>query len=496
MHERVIETLSGNSIELLIEDRMYIDGSFETSSETFESISPSTGEKLGQIPVATEEHVNAAVSAAERASEEWRDRSVWEQRKAVEAFAHAFEDAAEELTNLDVADNGSCISKMKEDAAKGARALRFFAGLGTEIKGETIPVAPDTLDYTIREPHGVVGGIIPFNHPAAFIARKIGPAIMAGNGIVLKPSEHTSLSALYIGQLIDNLDVFPDGLINIITGGPRPGEQLVTHSKVKMVTLIGSVDTGRAVMKGAAENLTKVMLELGGKNPTIVFPDVDPVTAASGAVGGMALTWQGQSCGSGSRLLVHEDVYDAVVDEVVDQFSGIDTGDPFDSDSEMGAIVSEAQFKKVQSYIQTAIDEGADLLAGGSVIDGYEDGYFIEPTVFAANREMTIAQEEIFGPVLSVLKWNDYDEMIDIANEVEYGLTASIWTNDLRTAHQTAKKVEAGYVWVNQHGSHYYGAPFGGFKQSGIGKNEGLEELLAHSREKNVNVALEGDLGY
>ncbi|SEH64105.1 betaine-aldehyde dehydrogenase [Halopenitus malekzadehii] len=496
MREVNFESAAGRNIELSVVEKMYIDGSFVESDSVFEATSPSTGDTLGEIPNASTDQVDMAVTAAQRASDEWKEWSVWERRDALEKFATVFEDAATELTNLDVADNGSSIAKMKDDAEKGAMALRFFAGLGTEMKGETVPVSPDTLDYTLREPYGVVGGIIPFNHPAAFVARKIGPAVMAGNGIVIKPSEHTSLSALYVGHLIDEVDVFPDGLINIVTGGPEVGEHLVKHRNVRMITLIGSPNTGKAVMRGAAENVSNVMLELGGKNPNIVFPDVDPATAADGAVDGMSLTWQGQSCGSGSRLLVHDDVYDEVVDGVVRRFGSLNVGDPFDPETEMAAIVSEPQFEKVRSYVETAKEEGAELLTGGSVIEEFEDGYFFEPTVFAVEPQMTIAQEEIFGPVLSVLSWNDYDDMIEVANDVDYGLTASVWTNDLRTAHRTVKKLEAGYIWVNQHGSHYLGAPFGGFKESGNGKNESIEELLEHTREKNVNIMMDGELDY
>jgi betaine-aldehyde dehydrogenase len=241
-------------------------------------------------------------------------------------------------------------------------------------------------------------------------------------------------------------------------------------------------------MSGAAKHLAPVILELGGKNPFIVFPDTDVERTVEGLEKAMALSWQGQSCGSGTRLLVHEDVRDAIVPPIVDRAESIRVGDPFDFSSRMGSVVSEPQYEKVLRYIKQAKDEGAEVLAGGEAIEDYGSGYFLQPTIFDVTPDMTIAREETFGPVLSVMTWSEYDEMIAIANEVEYGLTASIWTNDLDTAHRTIDAIEAGYVWVNQHGTHYVGAPFGGYKQSGIGRKENLQELLDHTRVKNVNV--------
>ncbi|MFB6097341.1 MAG: aldehyde dehydrogenase family protein [Haloferacaceae archaeon] len=498
MHEVELTTLSGRTVSLQIEDRMYVDGEFVAGEETFPTEHPPTHEKLADVPVASPEQVDRAVRAARRASESWRETSLAERRDRVNALADAIEDAQAELTNLDVADNGSGIAKMRDDAAKAADTMRYFAGLAPELKGEQIPTPGETLDFTRREPYGAVAGIVPFNHPAAFVAKKIAPAIVAGNGIVIKPSEFTSLSALYIGHLVDGLEEIPDGLVNVVTGAGEVGAELVEHPDIGLVTMVGSVGTGKAVMRGAAEHLAPVMLELGGKNPNVVFPDADLEAAAEGAVSGMSLKWQGQSCGSGSRLLLHEDVADEMIDRVVAGFEavGAGVGDPFDDETTMGSIVSEPQYEKVLHYIQTARDEGAELLAGGEVIEEFETGYFVEPTVFEVEPDMTIATEEIFGPVLSVMRWSDYDEMLEIANGVEYGLTASVWTNDLRTAHRTVEELEAGYVWVNQHGPHYIGAPFGGYKQSGVGSNESLQELLDHTRVKNVNLDLSGDLTY
>lgn len=488
MDYRQFETRSGRTIRLPIEDRLYVDGAFQASTETFETYSPSTGAKLADVSVATAAHVDAAVTGATRASEEWRNTSIWERREAVEAFADILEQSATDLTNLEVADNGSCITKLADDIEKASKSLRYFAGLAPELKGETIPTDPGTVDFTKREPYGVVGAIIPFNHPAAFVARKLGPAIVAGNGIVIKPSEYTSLSALYIAHLIDELDVFPDGLVNILPGGPDTGEAVVTHPGVNMVSVVGSPDTGRAVMRDAAENISHLVLELGGKNPAVVFPDTDLEKAAEGIVDGMNLRWQGQSCGSASRLFLHEDIYDPVLENVVSRIESLTVGDPFIQDTDIGAIVSEAQFEKVSTYVGEAIESGATVLTGGSEPADINSGTFFEPTVLEPAPDAAIANEETFGPVLSVFQWSDWSEMIDRVNDVEYGLTASVWTNDLEMAHRTVDHLEAGYIWVNNHSTHYLGAPFGGFKQSGLGKTECLDELLDHTRVKNVNI--------
>jgi len=494
MEPRTLTTVSGDTVSLAIQDQMYIDGDFVDSGEHFSTYHPATGERLADVPVATAEQVDEAVTAATSASHEWRRVSVAERGRRVGSLADALEAARENLVNLDVADNGSSIGRLKHDIEKGANKLRYFAGLGTELKGETIPTVESELNVTKREPYGAVAAIIPFNHPFMFTANKIGPAVMAGNGIVLKPSEYTPLSALYVAHVVDELDVFPDGLINVVTGAGEVGASLVGHDESRLVTMIGSANTGKKVMEAAASHLAPVILELGGKNPAIVFPDADIERTAEGAVGAMSLPWQGQSCQSGSRLLVHEDVYDDIVPRVVEGFESVVVGDPFEESTTMGSIVSQPQYERVLDYIETAKEEGATLLTGGSVIERLGDGCFVEPTAFEVDPGMTIATEEIFGPVLSVMPWSDYDEMIELANAVDYGLTASIWTNDLRTAHKTADRIEAGYVWVNKHGGSAIGTPFGGFKESGIGRNGNKDELLAHTRIKNLNISLDGEL--
>ncbi|MFB6296918.1 MAG: aldehyde dehydrogenase [Salinirussus sp.] len=493
MFETTLESLSGIQVPLEIEDRMYVDGEFVGAAETFGTEHPPTGEVLAEVPIAGPDEIDDAVRAGARASEKWRQYDVFERREVLEAFADFLEAHEEALTNIDVADNGSSISRMKFDVEKGARNIRYMAGISHELKGESPPTGPDTHDFTIREPFGVVAGIVPFNHPNMFVSEKLAPALAAGNGIVIKPSEYTPLSALYIGHLIDSFGRFPEGLVNVVTGFGETGAELVGHPGVGLISMVGGPETGKAIMRGAADHLAPVLLELGGKNPFVVFPDADMDAVVDGLEGAMALPWEGQSCGSGTRLLIHEDAYDAVVPAIVDRVESVTVGDPFDESNTMGSIVSEPQFEKVTGYVEQAIEEGAELLAGGEVVDDYETGYFLRPTVFRATPENVIANQETFGPVLTVLPWSDYDEMIGIANGVDYGLTASVWTNDLNTAHSAVGDIEAGYVWVNQHGRHYIGAPFGGYKESGIRGKEDLQELLDHTRVKNVNIDFSGD---
>ncbi|QLG60322.1 aldehyde dehydrogenase family protein [Halorarum salinum] len=485
-------SLTGIEVELLIENRMYVDGEFVTNDETVATTDPATGTHLADVPVATEDQINQAVAAAARASQEWNSYSPVEKGKRLETFADALSEASDDLANLDVADTGSTIKRMQYDPEKGAELIRYFAGLITELKGDTLPTEGQTFDFTRREPYGVVAAISPFNHPAMFVGKKLAPALAAGNGIVMKPSEVTPLSALYVGHLVEETAIFPDGLVNFITGAGGVGQMLVEHPNVDLINMNGSVEVGKRVMESAATNVTDVILELGGKNPTIVFPDANVEKAATGAAKGMSLPWQGQSCSSGSRLLVHESIRDDVVSRVVDRFEAVRPDDPFKESADMGSIVSRQQYEKVLRYIEQTKEESAELLTGGEAIQPFETGYFIEPTVFEVAPELTIANEEVFGPVLSVITWSDYEEMIEIANGVDYGLTASVWTDSLQDAHRAIEDLEAGYVWVNQHGGHFTGAPFGGYKESGIGKKDSLEGLIGHTRLKNVNVNFEG----
>ena len=454
---------------------------------------PARAETLASVPAADTADVNQAVRAARDCFEgSWGASDPGERASVLRTIADVFRDHAKVLTDIEVRNNGSSRSKMGDDVRKAADRLEYYAGLVREVRGESIDTKENTLNFTLREPIGVVAGVIPFNHPLSFVGSKIGPALAAGNSIVIKPSEYTPLSALALAEHLAEADI-PDGVVNIVAGDDETGERLVGHDDVGMVSFIGSAAAGKEVMRTAADNVAPVLLELGGKNPSIVCPDADLDVAIPGCVSGMSLTWQGQSCGSGSRALVHEDVHEEFIEGVTERFERITSGLPDDEDADTGAVVSKDQYEKVLEYIDLGKESGAELIAGGKAADVPDaDGYFIEPTVFdRVDPASRIAQEEIFGPILSVITWHEYDEMLDIANGVDYGLTASIWTNNLRTAMETTNRIDAGYVWVNQHGPHYLGTPFGGIKESGIGRTNCLEEVYEHTRTKNVNIRLD-----
>ena len=353
------------------------------------------------------------------------------------------------------------------------------------------------MNFSVREPLGVVGRIIPFNHPFMFAAGKSGAPLAAGNTVVLKPPEQAPLSALRLAELIDG--ILPPGVWNVVPGGREVGQVLSSHPDVAMVALIGSVPTGRAVMKAASDTLKPVLLELGGKNALIAYPDADLEAVSAAVVDGMNFTWCGQSCGSTSRAFVHEKIYDAVLERAAESIKRYKPGDPTDPATTMGSIINQVQYDRVLKYIAAGKEDGARLVSGGKRPDDPKlaKGLFIEPTIFAdVTMDMRIGKEEIFGPVLSVFKWKDEAEMLAQVNQVEYGLTCSIWTNDLTTAHRTAAAVEAGYVWINEVSKHFLGAPFGGYKQSGVGREECIEELIRFTREKNIHVNLKRRSGH
>ena len=455
------------------------------------TINPSTGESLGEVGLADAEDVDHAVKAAYRGFQTWRVLKPLERAKILREAAQLIRKHGRELALINSANCGNPIREMVRDAEFGATSIDFFAGLATEIKGDTIPMGSDALNYTVREPLGVVVRVNAYNHPFLFATMKIGAPLVAGNSIVIKPPEQAPLSTLRLAEIIGSL--FPEGVFNVICGGRDCGEALVTHPRVAKVALIGSVPTGKAILKSTADTMKKVTLELGGKNALIAFPDADPAEVAAAAVRGMNFTWCGQSCGSTSRAFLHESLYDRVLDKIVVSVNAIKPGLPTDDATEMGCLVSKAQFDKVMDYIAAGQADGARLVAGGKKPDDPKlaNGFYIEPAIFAGvTPQMRIAKEEIFGPVLSVFKWRDENEMFEAVNAVDYGLTASIWTKDLKTAHRAAARVEVGFVWVNTIGAHFLGAPFGGYKQSGMGREESADELLEYTQIKNVNVAL------
>jgi betaine-aldehyde dehydrogenase len=456
-----------------------------------DAINPGTGGSLGPVADCGADDIDAAVGAAKSAFPGWRDTPPLERARLLKRIANVLREHAEELAMIDAADCGNPYSEMVRDATVAAAQIEFYAGLVTEMKGSSIPMGPGVVNFSVREPRGVVGRIIPFNHPFMFCAGKSGAPLAAGNTVVMKPPEQAPLSSLRLAELIGG--ILPPGVFNIVPGGREAGSALASHPGVAMIALIGSVPTGRAVMKAASDTLKAVMLELGGKNALIAYPDADPDEVADGVIGGMNFTWCGQSCGSTSRAFVHETIYEAVLAKVKAKIAHYKPGVATDPATTMGSIISKAQYERILGFIESAKAEGGRLLCGGGRPSdpALKNGFFIEPTVFAdVKPNMRIAREEIFGPVLAVLKWNNEAKMLEQVNSVEYGLTASIWTNDLSTAHRTAAAVQSGFVWINEVSKHFLGAPFGGYKQSGIGREECFEEMLAYTQEKNIHVRL------
>ena len=463
------------------------------SGQYTESLNLATQESLGPVAEANAEDVDDAVRAAEQAARAYGKASPLERTQMLRGAAEIVRRHGEDLAFIDSADCGNPIKEMIKDTNVAANVLDYFAGLTGETKGHTIPMNNPSLNFTLREPYGVCARIYPSNHPFMFAAAKIAAPLAAGNTIVIKPPEQAPLSSLRLMELLE--DVFPPGVLNCVTGGKDTGAARARHPLVAKVALTGSIRAGRAVMRGAADSLKGIVLELGGKNALMIYPDADLEKAVRGAVRGMNFLWCGQSCGSTSRLFIHESVHDEVLAAVVKGIESAHTpGIPTDVETTMGCLVSQAGYDNAMRYIEYGKQDGARLVLGGKRPDdpNLDGGFFIEPTVFADVRpHMRIAQEEIFGPVLSVLKWSGEDALFDAVNGVDYGLTCSIWTRDLNTALQAAERVAAGYVWINGSSAHFIGAPFGGYKHSGIGREECLEELLDYTQLKNVNITFD-----
>lgn len=459
------------------------------NGRTFERFSPYSRAVIAHVPDGSKGDAGEAVEAAHAARGLWRRTSMQDRAEALYRAADIIEQHGEELAFLDSIDAGSPIRNSRADIAIALGQIRLFAGLALEIKGTTIP-ASTGLHLTVREPVGVVVRIVPFNHPLMFACKVFG-AILTGNPTILKPPELAPLSSLRLGELLQ--DVFPPGVLQIVVGdGAEVPDALVRHPKVRKIGFIGSEATGRAIQIAAAQSGIKdVSLELGGKNAMIVFEDADIEAAAQGAINGMNFTWSGQSCGSNSRLLVHRDIHDALVASILNKLAKHRIGNPLDPASDQGTMINEAQFDRVRMYIQVARDEGAEVLCGGGRPEGEEfaRGLFISPTILTkVERHHTVANEEIFGPVLSVIAFDTDAEAIDIANDVRYGLTASVWTSNISRAHHAVREVEAGVTWINDSSRHYPNVPYGGMKASGLGREESIEELYGYTELKSINL--------
>ena len=456
------------------------------------TLNPSNQQVLAQAAEANTADVDAAVKAAHKGFLAWKQVPAQEKGNMLREISRRLRANARELALLDSGNCGNPIAEMGRDVLWAAAHIDYYAGLVHELKGQTIPTSDGGLNYTLLEPVGVVARIVAYNHPLMFTAAKMSPVLASGNSVIMKAPVQAPLSAYRFAEIIEG--ILPPGVLNILTGGRECGEALVAHPLVKKVSLIGSVPTGASILRNAADKIMPVTLELGGKNPLVICPDADLDKAIQGAISGMNFMWAGQSCGSTSRCFVHESLYDKVIEGIRERLpKQHQCGMPTDPATTMGCLVSEAQFNKVAKYIDIAHSEGARLVCGGKRPDdpALAKGWFMQATVFAdVKPEMRIFREEVFGPILSIIKWADEDQLISDINSVEYGLTASIYTTQLSRAHRLAGRIESGYIWINTTGAHYLGVPFGGYKKSGIGREECLEELYSYMQVKNVHVML------
>jgi betaine-aldehyde dehydrogenase len=471
---------------------LYIGGAWVKPQGGYaETINPATGESLGNAPNANAADVDAAAQAAHKAFLEWRKVKPTERAALMRKVSAVIRTNAEEFALIDSLNCGNPISALRRDITNAAAAIDYFAGLVLQIHGNNIPLGEDVFNVTERVPIGVIGRIVAYNHPFAFFAAKFGAVLGAGCTMVAKAAYQAPLSAYRLMELIEG--ILPPGVVNVVSGGVECGQAMVAHPLIAKMSLVGSPATGRAIAKGAADRLKHVELELGGKNALVVYPDADIKKAIKFAISGMNFSWCGQSCGSMSRLMVHESVYDEVLKGVVDGISKIKPGNPLDEDCKMGALISKAQFDKVMSYVEIAKKDGAKLMTGGKPSDDpkLKGGFFVEPTVFAdVTQNMRIANEEVFGPILSVMKWSDEEKMFADVNAVEYGLTGAVFTQNVTTAIRAARRIDSGYVWVNTAGGQALGTPYGGMKQSGYGRDKVLEEMLSNTHVKNIAIAL------
>jgi phenylacetaldehyde dehydrogenase len=475
--------------------QMLIDGDWvdSVSGKTFPSYDPSTGEVLATVAEGDKADIDLAVKAARKAFESgpWRKMSVSERGRLIWKLADLIEQHLEEFAFLESLDNGKPLTIARAaDVPLAADLFRYMAGWATKIEGNTIPISvPYTpraryLSYTLREPIGVVGQIIPWNFPLLMAAWKLGPALATGCTIVLKPAEQTPLSALKLGELIQQAG-FPEGVVNIVPGyGETAGAALAAHMDVDKVAFTGSTEVGKLIVHAAAGNLKKVSLELGGKSPNVIFKDADLDTAIPGAASAIFFN-HGQCCCAGSRLYVEKQVFDKVVDGIAEQAKKIRVGPGLDASTDMGPLVSEEQLKRVCGYLDSGFSQGAKALAGGHKAS--DKGYFVEPTVLVnTNEEMKVVQEEIFGPVVAAMPFTEPEEIVARANDNVYGLAAGVWTNDIGKAHRTAEHLKAGTVWINCYNIFDAALPFGGYKQSGWGREMGHEVLNNYTQTKAV----------
>ena len=481
------------AVQKIAPGRLYIGGQWvdALAGGTFPTINPATEETLTRAAEGRAEDIDRAAVAARKAFEEgpWAKLSGSDRGRILWKIGDLLEARVAEVAEIETLDSGKTITEsLRVDVPMAADCFRYFAGWASKIEGETVPVRAPFFNYTLREPLGVVGQIIPWNFPILLAAWKVAPALAAGNTIVLKPAEQTPLSALRLAQIAEEAGL-PPGVLNVVTGfGPTAGGALVDHPGVDKIAFTGSTSVGQEIMRRASGTLKRLTLELGGKSPNIVFADADLDAAVRGA--GNAIFYnKGEVCTAGSRLFVEDALHDTFLDKLSAFTAKLPQGDPLDPKTRLGPQVSEAQMARVLSFVDKGKGEGARLVLGGERAPG--KGYFVRPTIFDGVRnDMTIAREEIFGPVLSVLRFREIDEVVRLANDTPYGLAAAVWTKDIKKAHRAARLLRAGTVWINTYGLYDSAMPFGGYKMSGFGRELGHHGLMEYTQTKSVWVDL------